>query len=113
MISPPWNYFLLSLRFVVVRSDHNEGLWRISFRSVVLILLWQKEEGRHKKEVSPLRLQERWPSFVGHLFSGLLPSVCLHGHPYKSSYMFGVEIWSYRMRAYNLDDPFLDICSVF
>jgi hypothetical protein len=46
--------------FVVVRSDHNEGLGKISFRSVFLILRWQKEEeGRHGKEkVSSLRMQE-------------------------------------------------------
>jgi hypothetical protein len=44
--------------FVVVRSDYNEGLGKISFRSVFLILRWQKEEeGRHEKEkVSSLRL---------------------------------------------------------
>ena len=60
MMPPSWNNFLRSLlRFVVVRSDHNEGLGRI-YRSVFLFLWWQKEEdGRHKKEeVSPLRLQE-------------------------------------------------------
>jgi hypothetical protein len=34
MISPPWNNFLGSLLcFVVVRSNHDEGLGRISFRS--------------------------------------------------------------------------------
>jgi len=60
IMSPPWNNFLQSLlHFVVVRSDHHEGTGRISFRSVLLILQWQKKEGRHKKEeVSPLRLQE-------------------------------------------------------
>ena len=57
-MSPPWNNFLRSvLRFVVVRSGHDEGLGRINFRSGFLIIRWQKEEGRRKKEeVSQLRL---------------------------------------------------------
>ena len=108
MMSSSWNNFLLSLhRFIVVRSDHNEGLGRISFRSVFLIIWWQKEE------VSPLRLQECWPSFIGHMFSGLLPSVCLCGHLYESSYRFEVGILGYTKRGYNLDDQVLDIHSVF
>ena len=54
----------------MVRSDHDEGLVKISLRSAFHILRWQKEEEeRHKKEeVSQLRLLECWPSFVGHLF---------------------------------------------
>ena len=45
MMSPPWNNFLQSLlRFIVVRSSHNEGLGRIIFRLVILTLRWQKEE---------------------------------------------------------------------
>jgi len=74
MVSPPWNNFLWSLiRFIVVRSGHDEGLGRLSFKSVFLILRWRKyEEGRHQtEEVSQLHLHECWPSFVGHLFSGL------------------------------------------
>ena len=49
MMSPLWNNFLrFFLHFVVVRSGHDEGLGRISFRSVFTILRWQKEEqGRH------------------------------------------------------------------
>ena len=47
------------------------------------------------------------------MFSGLLPSVCLCGHLYESSYRFGVEILGYTKRGYNLDDQVLDICSVF
>ena len=117
MVSPPWNNFLRSLlRFIVVRSSHDKGLGRISFKSVFPILRWQKEEvGRHQKEkVSQLCLYECWPSFVGHLFLGLLPSVCLYGHLYcKASYMFGFEIWSYSQRGYNFDEnQFLDIYSV-
>ena len=51
MVSPRWNNFLRSLlRFIVVRFGHDEGLGRISFRSVFLILRWHKEEGRHQKE---------------------------------------------------------------
>ena len=82
------------LHFVVVRFGHDEGLGRIIFRSVFLNLLWQKEEeGRYKKEeVSQLRLQGCWPPFVGHMFSGLLPIVCMYGHPCEASNMFGFEI---------------------
>ena len=117
MMSPSRNNFLWSLlRFIVVRSDHDEGLGRINFRSVFLILRWQKEdEGRHQKEeVSQFRLHECWPSFVGHLFSGLLLSICLCGYPYcKASYRFGFEIWSYSQRGYQLDgDQFLNICVI-
>jgi hypothetical protein len=94
MVSPPWNNFLQSLfHFIVVRSGHDEGIGRISFISIFLILRWKKEEGRHQKEeVSQLRLHECWSSF-GHMFSGLLPSICLCGHPYcKASYMFDFDI---------------------
>ena len=108
MVSPPWNNFVRSLLcFVVVRSRHDEWLGRISFRSVFLILRWQKEEeGRHQKEeVSQLRLHECWSLYVGHLFSGRLPSVCLYGHLYcKASYRFSFEIWSYSQRSHNLDE---------
>jgi len=82
--------FLWSLlRFIVVRSGHDEGLGNINFRSVFLILRWQKEKGRYQKEeVSQFRLHECWPSFVGHMFSGLLSSVYVCGHSYcKASYM--------------------------
>jgi hypothetical protein len=103
MMSLPWNNFLRSLlRFVVVRSDHDEGLGRIIFRSVFLTLRWQKqEEGGHQKgEVPQFRLQECWPSFVRHLFSGHLPSVCLYGHPYcKASNRLGFEL-CYSQRWY-------------
>jgi hypothetical protein len=64
MMLPSWNNFLRSLlSFVVARFNHDEGLVRISlplkpingiefrrFRSVFLILQWQKEEVRHKKK---------------------------------------------------------------
>jgi len=83
MMSPPWNNFLQSLlRFIMVRSSHSEGLGRIIFRLVILTLQWQKEEeGRHQKEEGPqFRVLECRPSFVGHLFSGHLPSVYLCGH---------------------------------
>jgi hypothetical protein len=96
MMSPAWNNFLRSLLcFVMVRSSHDEWLRRIIFRSVFFILLRQKEEGRHnKEEVSQLRVKERWPLFVGHLFSGLMLSVCLCGHPYKASYKLSFEIFT-------------------
>ena len=117
MVSSPWNNFLRSLlRFIVVRSDHDEGLGRINFRSVFLILRWQKEdEGRHQKEeVSQFRLHECWPSFVGYMFSYLLLSVCPCSHPYcKASYRFSFEIWSYSQCGYNFDEnQFLDICII-
>jgi hypothetical protein len=49
MGSSLWNNFLRSLlHFIMVRSGHDEGLGRIIFRSVFLILQWQKKEkGRH------------------------------------------------------------------
>ena len=66
MVPSSWNNFLRSLlRFVVVRSNHGEGLVRISLSSelmsislgsdrlgsVSLLHRWQKEEEeRHKKE---------------------------------------------------------------
>jgi hypothetical protein len=105
MMSLPWNNFLRSLlRFIVVRSGNDEGLWRIIFRSVFLTLRWQKqEERRHQKEEVPqFRLQECWLSFVRYLFSGHLPSVCLCGHPYrKTSNRLGFEL-CYSQRGYYL-----------
>ena len=109
MMSPPWNNFLRSfLRFVVVRSGHNERLGRISFRSVFLILRWQKEEeGRHQQEEKDpqFHLQERWSS-VGHLLSGLplllVPSICLCGHLHcKAINRLGFEL-CYSRRGYYL-----------
>jgi hypothetical protein len=41
MVSPPWKNFLRSLlRFIVVRSGHDKGLVRVSFRLLFLILRW-------------------------------------------------------------------------
>ena len=106
MMPPSWNNFLrFLLRFVVIRSDHNEGLGRIC-RSVFFFFGGRKkktEDGRHKKEeVFPLRLQECWPPFVGFLFSSLLPgvclctlSVCLCSLLYEASYRSGVEFLDY------------------
>ena len=45
-----YNFLQSLLRFIMVRSGHDKGLGRISFRSVFLILRWQKEDGRHKKK---------------------------------------------------------------
>jgi hypothetical protein len=55
MMSSPWNNFFRSLlRFVVVRSSHDEELGRIIFRSVFLTLRWHRqEEERHQKEEFP------------------------------------------------------------
>jgi len=82
MMLPPWNNFVWSfLRFVVVRSDHDEGLVRINLplkpitgielgrsRSVFLILRWQKEDTRKKK----FMLNSVYRNIsVGHMFSAL------------------------------------------
>ncbi|KAG2617469.1 hypothetical protein PVAP13_3NG181301 [Panicum virgatum] len=110
MMSPSWNNFLRSLLlFVVVRSSHNEGLGRIFFKSIFLILRWQKEEKeRHQKEEDPqFRLHECWPSFVGHLFSDhlSLPSVSLCGHPhYRTFNKLGFEL-CYLHRRYFFYNP--------
>jgi hypothetical protein len=96
-----WNKYLWSLlHFVVVRSDHNEGLVRINLplkliligfelgrlRSVFLHLRWYKEEeGKHKKEEDDqFHLQECWSPLFGHMFSVCLLRVCLCGHSYES-----------------------------
>jgi hypothetical protein len=105
MMSSPWNNFLQSLlRFIVVRSSHNKELGRIIFRLVILTLQWQKEEeeGWHQKEEVPqFRLLECWPSFVGYLFSGHLPSVCLCGHLYfKAFNKLGFELCFTQLEYY-------------
>jgi hypothetical protein len=103
MMSLPWNNFLRSLlHFIVVRSDHDEGLERIIFKSVFLTLRWQKqeEEGQQKEEVSQFCLQKYWLSIVGYLFSGHLPSVCMYGHLYcKASNRLDFEL-CYSQRWY-------------
>ncbi|KAG0530218.1 hypothetical protein BDA96_05G166600 [Sorghum bicolor] len=92
----PWNNFLRSLLcFIVIGFGHNQGLGIISFRS--------KEEERHQKEeISQLHQNECSPSFIGPMFSGLLPSVCLCNPYCKASCRFGFKIWSYSQRGYNL-----------
>ncbi|KAG0530994.1 hypothetical protein BDA96_05G235700 [Sorghum bicolor] len=80
MVSPPWSNFLgRSLPRFNIRFCHDEGLERISFRSLFLILQWQKEkEERHQKRRSfTTPLHEYWPSFVW--ASVLRPfAECLH-----------------------------------
>jgi hypothetical protein len=50
-MSSPWNNFLRSLlRFVVVRSGHDEGPGRIMFKLVFLILRKKKKEDTRKKK---------------------------------------------------------------
>jgi hypothetical protein len=95
-----WNNFLRSLlHFVMVRSGHDEGLGRIIFRSVFLILWWQKEDTRKKKFLNSAYRNVGRRSF-GHLFSGHLSSVCLCGHPHcKASNRLGFEL-CYSQRGY-------------
>jgi len=109
IVSPLW-----FLHFIVVRFGHDKGLGRINFTSVFLILQWQKKEDTIKKFLNFAYMN------VSHYSLGILPSVCLCGHPYyKTSYKFGFEIWSYLQLRYNLDVFFLDIyiiqsaCNVF
>nr|AWA45070.1 hypothetical protein SO33D14_000009 [Saccharum officinarum] len=103
-----WNHFLHGGS--VKDEGDNYGVsiltsitWRLLFPNGDI----KGEMIKKKKEVSQLRLHECWPSFVGYVFSGLLPIVCLCGHPYcKASYKFGFKIWSYSQRGYNLDKSF-------
>jgi hypothetical protein len=48
-ITRAWKLWSL-LRFVVVRSSHDEGIGRIIFRLVFLTLRWQKEEEDTRKK---------------------------------------------------------------
>jgi hypothetical protein len=51
MMSPSWNNFFWSLlRFVVVRSGHDEGLGRISSDQSCSFFDGRKKEGKHKKK---------------------------------------------------------------
>jgi len=44
MMSSSWNNFLqFSIHFVVVKSDHSEGLGRVSFISIILFDSRKKE----------------------------------------------------------------------
>ncbi|CAL5076055.1 unnamed protein product [Urochloa decumbens] len=98
MVPSSWNNFLRPLlRFVVVRSNHDERLVRRSLSpemmsislgsdrlgSVSLLHRWQnEEEERRKKEEKDCArssLQECWSPFFGRLFSACLLSVCLCG----------------------------------
>ena len=50
MMSPPWNNFIQSLLcFVVVRSGHDKGLGRVSFRSFLGGRKKKKEDTTKKK----------------------------------------------------------------
>jgi hypothetical protein len=62
MMSPPWNNFFRSLlHFIVVRSGHDEGLGRISFRLGFLIFRWQKEkEGSFSTPSTWMLVVVRW-----------------------------------------------------
>ncbi|KAG2635770.1 hypothetical protein PVAP13_2NG378100 [Panicum virgatum] len=106
MVLSSWNNFLRPLlRFAVVRSNHGEGLVRISLSSKLMpIGLGSKEEEeRRKKEEEDCarsNLQGCWSPFFGCLFSACLLSVCLCGLLFDFLHMFGIEIWSYLVREY-------------
>jgi hypothetical protein len=117
MISLPWNNFLWSiLRLVVVRFGRDERLERISFRSVFLILRWQRKEKRKTQERRSFLTTPVGTLVVIRWASILRPfAECL---PVRSSIRSVVhvwfEIWSYWQRECNLNEnQFLDICSVF
>ena len=59
---------------------------------------------RKEEDYAQFHLQECWSSFIGHLFSTDLLNICLCGHPYESSNMFGFEIWSFTMCGYHVDE---------
>ena len=99
----------------MVKCEHDEGLETINFISVFIILRCQEEEEEEdtrKKKFLYFACRN-----VGRCSLGICSQAfceCLpFGHPYESSYMFGVEIWGYTKRGYNLDNQFLDIRNVF
>ena len=119
MVPSSWNNFLRPLlRFVVVRSNHGEGLVRIILSpklmlislgsdrlgSVSLLHRWQKEEEEKRKKEKEDRarssLQGCWSPFFGCLFSACLLSVCMCDLLFIFLHMFGIEIWSSSVREY-------------
>ena len=119
MVPSSWNNFLRPLlRFAVVRSNHGEGLVRISLSSKLMSIsfgsdrlgsvsllhrLQKEEEERHKKEEEDCarsNLQGCWSLFFGRLFSASLLSICLCGLLFDFLRRFGIENWSYLVREY-------------
>jgi hypothetical protein len=58
----------------------------------------EKKEDTRKKKFLNFACRD-----IGRSSLGLLPSVCPCGHPYVATNRFGVEIWSYSQRGYDLD----------
>jgi hypothetical protein len=55
-----------------------------------------------------------WSSFIGYLFSGLLPSVYLYGHHMNRHIDLGLRFGAIRSVSTNIDEEyFLDIRIVF
>ena len=119
MVPSSWNNFLRPLlRFAVVRSNHGEGLVRISLSSklmsislgsdrlgsVSLLHRWQKEEEeRRKKEEENCNrssLRRCWSPFFGRFFSVCLLSICLCDLLLNFLHKFEIEIWSSLVREY-------------
>jgi hypothetical protein len=69
-----WNHFLHGKS--VEDEDDNYGVNILTDLTTWRLLFPDDGIKVEKEEVYQLRLQECW-SFIGHLFSGLLPSVCL------------------------------------
>jgi hypothetical protein len=79
MMSPPSNNFFRSLlHFIVVRSGHDEGLGRISFRSVFLILRWQKEKRRKFLNSAYMNVGRRSLGMCSQAFCRLFVCAVIH-----------------------------------
>ncbi|KAG2604535.1 hypothetical protein PVAP13_4NG070290 [Panicum virgatum] len=100
MVPSSWNNFLRPLlHFAVVRSNHGEGLVRISLSSKLMSIGFgskEEEERRKKEEENCARsnLQGCWSPFFGRLFSASLLSVSLCGLLFDFLHRFGIEFWS-------------------
>ncbi|KAG2537012.1 hypothetical protein PVAP13_9NG247773 [Panicum virgatum] len=98
MMPPSWNNFLRSLlRFVVVRSDHNEGLRRIC-RSVFFFFFGgrkKKTEDTRKKKFLHFACKSVGRHSLGFCSRVCLPGVCLCSLLYEATYRSEVENLDY------------------
>jgi len=121
---------ILFSHFILLWLDltmHDEGLVRIClplksitsielerFRWVFSIFFSGRRKTQERRSLCWTPPARMLALFVGHLFLALLLSVFLYGHPYESSHMFRIEIWSYTKCGYSIDEKqFLAICIVF